>query len=247
VSNQTRLQKFADLVGQVAIGAVVVASVTAIVWVFSSRTLDQIQNYTLRIAFWVGALFLVLGIIVASVKNEEVDDGWWRKGANWLYIVLFAAIFSVVVGLTYYSIAVGIKDAYLWFSSLPFTRDAAIGVLTGSTVAAGLVLFVFRLYLRSLYGLSEVVAGVFISTLKISEKTPAAIDTADPALLRILVADDLYVVVLTAGVYLVVRGLDNVHQGVVKDPRDPLATKIVNWLTSPNEAKPSAGTPEIRS
>ena len=36
---------------------------------------------------------------------------------------------------------------------------------------------------------------------------------------------NFYIAMLTAGVYLVVRGLDNVHQGFVKEPADPAA----NW------------------
>ena len=37
---------------------------------------------------------------------------------------------------------------------------------------------------------------------------------------------------LTAGVYLVVRGLDNVHQGLTKDPKDPIGTKLFSYLSA---------------
>jgi hypothetical protein len=237
MTDQTRLEKLREILGALLIALYVVATFAAVFWTIHSRTLADIQSYTLRIGVWVALVSIVLGIVVASVKNEGGDDNWWRRGANWFYILLIAIIFSIVAGLTYYAIAVGIKDTYLWIASLPFTRDAAISVLTGATLALGVALFLLRLYLRSLYGLTEVVAGVFISTIKISEKTPAELGTAGSSMMAILASDDLYLVVLTAGVYLVVRGLDNVHQGIVRDPRDPVATKVVEWLNSPGQAK----------
>src|ERR1700682_1350931 len=77
-----------------------------------------------------------------------------------------------------------------------------------ATAIAGAVLFAFRLHARALYGFTEAIVGLLIAGQR------AAVETRWPI-------EDLSfdLAVLTAGVYLVVRGLDNVHQGLKKEPR----------------------------
>jgi hypothetical protein len=42
-----------------------------------------------------------------------------------------------------------------------------------------------------------------------------------------------YLAVLTAGVYLVVRGLDNVYQGFTNSPPDPFAATLLKYFKKP--------------
>jgi hypothetical protein len=42
---------------------------------------------------------------------------------------------------------------------------------------------------------------------------------------------NLYITMLTAGVALVVRGLDNVHQWLAKERKDPAASRLVDYFS----------------
>jgi hypothetical protein len=92
-------------------------------------------------------------------------------------------------------------------------------VIAFFTRLVGCLLFWFRLRLRCLYGLTETIVGLAVAGIRIT--TVSSVETLrDP---------NFYLVVLTAGVYLVVRGLDNMHQGLTKEPIDPIASRLVNW------------------
>jgi hypothetical protein len=85
-------------------------------------------------------------------------------------------------------------------------------------------LFYFRLRVRSVYGLTEVVVGIGMACSKLC-----------PFGLQESVANSIgnrsfLVPMLTASIYLIVRGLDNVHQGLVQKPPDPVAAAIVGKL-----------------
>ncbi|MEB2774560.1 hypothetical protein SYJ56_04540 [Algoriphagus sp. D3-2-R+10] len=80
-------------------------------------------------------------------------------------------------------------------------------------LAIGLAIFYFRFHLRALYGLIEVVLGIIIGTAKVSEN------------LEKLESSSFYIAMLTASIYLVVRGFDNMHQGS-KNPNDLLMKKL---------------------
>jgi hypothetical protein len=44
-----------------------------------------------------------------------------------------------------------------------------------------------------------------------------------------IVNTEFLLFLLTAGIYLVVRGLDNIHTGITKEPRDIVYTRLQNW------------------
>ncbi len=228
---ETRLKRL----GEHALAALSVlfalSILAAAVWTIYSRSFDTIYRYGGRIALPIFVLFLLLGVIAYSIKNEESETRWWHKPTNWIGIVGFATIGSLIAGFMYYSAGVALKDSYEWATALTLSRDQRFAVLALIALTAGSVLFLLRHFFRSLYGLTEVIVGVFVATLKIAEKAPV---TSDPAgeistVLSIL-NTDAYVAVLTAGVYLVVRGLDNMHQGIAKDPRDLVVGRLVDWL-----------------
>lgn len=91
-------------------------------------------------------------------------------------------------------------------------------------IAAGAVLFQIRRKLRACYGLTEAMAGAFIAAYDVTI-APVPLFAAD---LQLPLG-------LLTSVYLIVRGLDNVEQGLTKDPKDPLALRIVAWFQTPIE------------
>ncbi len=126
-------------------------------------------------------------------------------------MILFVAVCSLLGAVVYYSVAVAIKDSYVWVTGLVLTRQSVIAVAIG-TFAVGGVLYVIRYHFRCIFGLTEIVVGVSIGTFKISSDTE--------------INAEFYFVLLTAAIYLVVRGLDNFQQGLTKDPKD----KLMKWL-----------------
>jgi hypothetical protein len=101
-----------------------------------------------------------------------------------------------------------------WMMAQRIGGGAASLVLYGGTLAAAAALFYFRLRLRSVYGVTEAMAGLAVA----GQRAPTEFVLGDGT---------FYFAVLTAGVYLVVRGFDNIHQGLTKEPFDPLATWVV--------------------
>lgn len=154
---------------------------------------------------------------------------WWKSTPRtvssehvWMAATLPFAFY--VAAALYYAVGASIKDGYLWLQSLDLTRNGKIALAVGITFVAGLALFVFRLKLRSTYGLTEALVGLVVAGSRVSSDIDKL--GSDPA---------LYLTVLTAGVYLVVRGLDNVHQGLA---RDPIAIRLLGLMHS--EAAPEA-------
>jgi hypothetical protein len=84
------------------------------------------------------------------------------------------------------------------------------------TVLLGAGFFVFRLRQRFLYGATEALAGAAVAAHRVSLEPGTALPSET----------GFYFAVLTAGVYLVVRGLDNMHQAVLNRDR------FVVWITS---------------
>ena len=76
-----------------------------------------------------------------------------------------------------------------------------------------------------MYGLSEVLVGVSVAVERTTATTASGASPLDTS---------FYLAMLTASVYLVVRGLDNIHQGFTNEPIDPIAARIVAWLAGPS-------------
>lgn len=121
--------------------------------------------------------------------------------------------------MSYYALAVSIKDTFLWVLSPTYTKNFKLISIIVVIFFVAFIFFIFRLRFRSLYGISEAVFGFLIAGNKIiTENNFEKLDSG------------FFITILTASVYLVVRGFDNIHQGITKDPIDPIATKILNFL-----------------
>lgn len=97
-------------------------------------------------------------------------------------------------------------------------------------LAVGCVLFFLRLHWRGVYGLLEVVIGIGIAAHKLPSQDLASMSAAGDVLLAFL----------TAGVFLVVRGLDNIYQGLTGTDPDP----VLSWLRKQIHRASGAGVAE---
>lgn len=120
---------------------------------------------------------------------------------------LFALAFVLAVfgGLTYFGLFAGIVDLLRWLLARNFASAQAGALLVAAIAgAAGVALFVMRLRLRLLYGFSEVGVGLAVAAWRGYSESAAGVPSSP----------EFYVAILTASIYLIVRGLDNVHQAL---------------------------------
>lgn len=189
-----------------------------------TRTPGDFWNASLFIG--IPLAFLIFGIIV-SIYSKIEDRPETNFSASeiffsfifWLRVIRMVLVFSFLISLLIYPLLAFIFDASDWLSSPQEIGVAVVVVGSVLTLYLGGLLFFFRLRLRSTYGITEATAGVLVVAHRISGERIAQL--LDPNLLFLI---------LTAGIYLVVRGFDNVHQGLIGNPPDPLATKIKNSL-----------------
>jgi hypothetical protein len=122
-----------------------------------------------------------------------------------LITTFFAIIlpFSVVAGAISHAVLVASAD--LIVAALAFAPPLRIAYVSMAAAA----LFLLRLRVRAVYGLSEVYVGLYIAAEKLGEHDVISLLAKDR---------QLGLTILCGGVYLIVRGLDNIHQGLSKDP-----------------------------
>jgi hypothetical protein len=96
-------------------------------------------------------------------------------------------------------------------------KSVIITLTAAATILVGALFFYFRLKQRFLYGATEAVAGVLVAAHRVSIEPGIGLPT-DSA---------FYFAFLTAGVYLVVRGLDNMHNGIKAG--ESLARYVCSW------------------
>lgn len=178
-----------------------------------TRSLDDFIKYGLYI---VSAILIILFIIfLVSI----IRSGLPKLTSGDVVLLLFAIIIVLpIIGISYYSTFASIKDLYLWILSPSLSNSGAMFLTALLTFMVGLSLFYFRLRARAIYGVTEAAIGLVVAAHRVATEDVEITSTS------------FYLAILTASVYLVVRGLDNVHQGLIKDPVDPYGTKLFNIL-----------------
>jgi hypothetical protein len=98
----------------------------------------------------------------------------------------------------------------------------------GGTLAlvGGVLFFWFRTKARACYGFLEMVVGVALGSSRYASEVHATAKSDVATTVHITI------VMLSAGIYLVVRGLDNIREGM-KEPKDALAMRIIGILSKP--------------
>jgi hypothetical protein len=104
-----------------------------------------------------------------------------------------------VIMLSLYSVTV---DAVDWVHSPNLNAHIVNMLSLGIVLVSGYSLFLFRKKYRSIYGSTEILIGVVI-----------AMHNAQSLFERGNLDPTLFFAFITAGIYLVVRGLDNIHEG----------------------------------
>jgi len=102
------------------------------------------------------------------------------------------------------------------------TSALAIGFTSVAALSIGIALFAVRVRHRFVYGLSEIIVGFCAAGYKIYSEGGYEIVQAGPVAFA----------VLTGAIYLIVRGLDNMHQGIDKDP---IGKRVSKWFDSVTE------------
>jgi len=127
-------------------------------------------------------------------------------------LVFLAVVIPIVITLIF-SFYISLKDAYTWATSPTFGRYQTIFLVALISTLIAYSLFIFRLYKRTIYGMTELLVGLLVSVhhgLSIN-----VIDNADPT---------FFLAILTAGIYLMVRGFDNIHVGMSE--KETMITKL---------------------
>lgn len=162
---------------------------------------------------WTTSIAFIL-MVIATARDKYPDE----DGETGLMITHKQIFGSMFIGLLIYAAAAAISDLFKVLSLPEISHERTLFAGGLFALIGGAVLFSFRLKYRAVYGLSEATVGVLIAAQKFSDQSEN-----DAGL-------SFFIAFLTAGIYLVVRGFDNMHQGLTKQPIDPLAIRVLNRI-----------------
>ena len=219
---------------------------------------DQLKAHTNR-TLGIAALLLVGWLLVRAIRSRTLVD--FLTYPSYIAAVLIGATTVFIIGrnlivertirlnrktvsellaalagncflaVVYYSTYVGLSDFVSWLRRSTWTKEDDLPAVLATTIALSFVLFLFRLRLRFLYGISEALAGLAVVSHQILSSNVTVLEQNA----------GFFLAVLTAGVYLLVRGMDNVHQALTKPPLDPIANAVAEAFapeTDTEQSKP---------
>ena len=128
-----------------------------------------------------------------------------------LLLIFYLPILIACITVIYWGIWIALRDSYAWLQHLSPSRGFFVTTIAILIIVIGYALFLFRLHARFFFGLAEAITGLVIALRNI----PA---NADPALW----SSEIFLVILTAGLFLVVRGFDNMRTGLRSEPPDAI-------------------------
>lgn len=191
-----------------------VGLVVSLLYAVLQRTLSDFIWGSFPVALVFGTIFILL--TVREWRRSQKVSLPIQVGVNLLAVSILSPF--------YYAVGVVLKDTWLWARILPNDTAArqiaprvivAVGIL-----AVGTALFWLRLRIRAVYGATEVVVAVVIALAQTRQQSLSAVATNPQIALALL----------TASIYLVVRGLDNIHHGLYKSPPDKVALALIRRL-----------------
>jgi vacuolar-type H+-ATPase subunit I/STV1 len=204
------------------------------------------------------AVCILAGLVMMaiSVSSKHLNDEARRdiRLAGYPRLLWIFFVFGSMAGL-FLAAAIGTFSAVLVLLQhiiQAYILSSAPIAVALSSLAIGAVLFAVRYKFRCVYGFTEAIAGVIVAAYQTRTALPIpGLDalpapTANPG---------YYLAVLTAGVYLIVRGFDNIHQGYTKDPKDPVAialSKVVKaaaqrWVTYTSDGNSKQESPPSKT
>jgi hypothetical protein len=179
-----------------------------IIHAIQTRTIEDFIKYSLYIAI---PLAIIYGSIVFSGLLDTEGKNKLTHRLLLLPMIIFGSLF---IGAMYYALAASLKDVYLWLRSPSVSRNGAIIITILITTVVAFILFYFRLKLRSIYGLTEAAIGLIVAVNRVVDSRTIGFNS------------NFYLIMLTASIYLIVRGFDDIHQGLTKSPVDPLGRNL---------------------
>lgn len=182
-----------------------------------TRTFEDFLHYSPYLA-----IPLEIGLFIVLLYYWH-KAGFKRPSREEMINVIIFSFALLIASVFYYAVGVAIKDLFLWMQAPSFSETGAIVATMTITLFMGLTLFYIRSRFRSIYGVSEALVGLTVAGYRV------AIENSNTS-----VTTGFYLAILTAGVYLVVRGLDNIHQGLTKEPLDPIAISFLNRFQNKN-------------
>jgi hypothetical protein len=196
---------------------------------FKSRTPHDILLYSGLIAAGLAALLAVSRIRKGELRLSRLQNLHPPTLRSLGVAILFLGGMCLG-GIVLYSTGVLLTDIALsLYTTATVTKTRAIITFTSITFFAGSGLFYFRLRYRALYGLTEAIVGLTAAARFASTMDPRTRDAG------------FYLATLTAGVYLVVRGLDNIHHGLTVQSSDRLVTRLLEQQRKAKVAKEMTG------
>jgi hypothetical protein len=189
VSIHTHLKKINPLVPLILM---------ALLYTFSHRTLNEILEQALPMA-----------IFIAITSYGFFIGRWSLFGLPRISIhlfllpIIYLPLLVILSTIVYFSLWVLVKDGYIWFEQQSPPRGVYVAMTAILVLAVGFALYIFRLFARFFFGLAEALFGLLIALWKVPVN-------ADP----LLWSSDVYIAMITASIFLIVRGFDNMHIGL---------------------------------
>lgn len=149
-------------------------------------------------------IFLFLSNYSAVVGYDETGKTtrYYPSAREALEGALMGALFLIPVGIVILSLYSSVVDSVSWMQAPNFNANLANAISLFVVSISGYILFLVRKRYRSMYGATEILVGLAIA----ANNAQSLYKKGDFDLTLILAF-------ITAGVYLVVRGLDNFYEG----------------------------------
>jgi len=165
-------------------------------------------------------IFLALFVIIIAICIYL-----WKAEKRTFGELLFAFFLLSFLAFWYtfviYGFFASVTDLFTWVGRAlhSVSRHAVIPASLAAVIVLciGSLLYFVRFRFRACFGITEAAVGLVIGMERLASQP---IDKLPPA-------QDFLLVLLTASVYLIVRGFDNVYQGVHSTPSDPIAQWVL--------------------
>lgn len=172
----------------------------------SFKTKNILEIFSISFKLSIPLQAALLGPTLVDILNLAK----FAKSLKNLYFDFFSGLIANLVssfffGFTIYCTYRTSLDFILWLKSPNLVQDYSVLLLAIFILSVGLILFYIRLNYKILYGITEISVGISIGVSKI-------FDTFQNEVIR----SEFYFALITASLFLVVRGLDNIYQGLSK-------------------------------
>lgn len=199
-----------------AVGGGFLAS--AFIYTMSTRTLWDLWDYCKPV------VIVLTPLLALIVLGALLYDRRTRHLVEILAASILVPFLACLLAVTFFTVETSLRDFFLWAQN-PRTNPW-LGVASSLAILMlGAALFYFRLHWRSCYGVAEASAGVVLALQKVFSFQDLNA-SADLGFLAWL---------LTASIFLVVRGFVNVHEGLGPPAKDKAIAALIAWIRSPKQ------------